>query len=421
MPMIYTVARIFTSEGVRHEGRPLYLEIVEQIRRLRIPARCHVVKGVAGCYENGEVATHGVEVLSCNLPLEITVILPRAESGRVLPLLESLVGEGLMTVEEREVYWHKARRRLVPPMVRVKDVMTARPRTLGKGAPATEAFRILLGAPYHGLPVVDDQSRPVGMVTHGDLFRRWDESLKVGLMDPAHSQALAKALEGLSVADVMGRPVVTTGQEDLLSTAVDQMLAKGLKRLPVVDGSGILKGILSRLDVFRTIMAAEPAWIREAQSGIRLEGPHCAADAMRLDTPTLPPEAPLEDALELIDTTSVRRVAVVDAGGVLRGLVSDRTLLGFFATHKAGFLEMLKERLSFRSLAERNQEVHAVLASRTVADVMRKDLVTVWEETPLAEALGRMVELRLKRIPVVDGQGRFRGMLTRDSILRAGS
>lgn len=419
MPMTYVLARIYTSESAKHEGRPLHLEVVELVRKQRIPARCHVVKGVAGCYESGEVATHGVEVLSYNLPLEITVILPRSEAGRVLPLLEALVDEGLMVVEEREVHWHKTRRRLVPPMARVKDVMTRNPKSLGRGAPAAEAFRTLLGAPFHGVPIVDDAQRPVGMVTHGDLFRRWDESLKVGLVDPAHAPALERALDGLSVADIMGWPVVVAREEDLLSRAVGTMLDHGLKRLPVVDGEGRLTGILSRLDVFRTMMSAEPVWIREPEPGIRLEGAHRAADAMRQDTPTLPPEAPLDDALELIDTTSVRRVAVVDADGVLKGLISDRVLLGLFASHRAGFLELLKERLSFRTLAGRNAEVRKVLGSSTVADVMRKDLVTVTEDAPIGEALRLMVERRLKRIPVVDGRGRFKGMLTRDSILRA--
>jgi len=38
----------------------------------------------------------------------------------------------------------------------------------------------------------------------------------------------------------------------------------------------------------------------------------------------------------------------------------------------------------------------------------------------IEEAIGLMVDRSLKRLPVVDSEGRFAGMISRDSLLRAG-
>ncbi len=56
MPLNYTIARIFTSEAARCNGKPLYLEIVNLIHEQKISARCQVTQAVAGCYENGKNA-----------------------------------------------------------------------------------------------------------------------------------------------------------------------------------------------------------------------------------------------------------------------------------------------------------------------------------------------------------------------------
>ena len=51
---------------------------------------------------------------------------------------------------------------------------------------------------------------------------------------------------------------------------------------------------------------------------------------------------------------------------------------------------------------------------------MIRDVVTVCEDTPIAEAIRLMVEKGLKRLPVLDAQGLFKGMVSRDSLLRTG-
>jgi CBS domain-containing protein len=51
---------------------------------------------------------------------------------------------------------------------------------------------------------------------------------------------------------------------------------------------------------------------------------------------------------------------------------------------------------------------------------MTTGLVTAREEMLIEEAIALMIEKQLKRLPVVDGRGRFKGMISRASLLRTG-
>jgi len=90
----YCSITILTNEEARWKGRPLHDAVVNLVRGRKIAVRRHVTRGIAGCYENGEVATHSIVDLSANLPLEIRIVLPAAEVETLLSDLEPMVSEG---------------------------------------------------------------------------------------------------------------------------------------------------------------------------------------------------------------------------------------------------------------------------------------------------------------------------------------
>ena len=49
---------------------------------------------------------------------------------------------------------------------------------------------------------------------------------------------------------------------------------------------------------------------------------------------------------------------------------------------------------------------------------MKANITTVGEDAPIEEAIRIMTEKSLKRLPVLDSEGRFKGMISRDSLLR---
>lgn len=108
--MTYTIIEIFTSEEARWHGSPLYEAIVRVVAHEKSDARCIVTRGVAGCFESGEVASHHVLDISYNMPVKIEIILPPRDLERVLPHVEEMVSDGIVMVQEREISLHRTRR-----------------------------------------------------------------------------------------------------------------------------------------------------------------------------------------------------------------------------------------------------------------------------------------------------------------------
>jgi CBS domain-containing protein len=417
----YKAIEIFTSEQAKSGKKPVAEAVIEYIRGLKIPARCIVTRGIAGCYENGEIATGRLEILSYNLPIRIYIVLPEGDCARALSGLDPLVGDGIIALHDLTVTTHRVANAFFPRQLKVRDVMTSAPQSVHTHSPLITAVKMLLGSIFTGLPVVDQKRRPVGVITQGDLIVKGGLPVRLGLVensDEHRREAMLKPLASRSAAEVMTAPPITIAEDRPLVEAVDLMLGKGVKRLPVVDGEGRLAGMLSRLDIFRTVMREAPDWNAFRAQRIDVRHLKTVADIIRRETHIVTPETTLDEVLQVIDRNDIQRVAVVDGEGLLLGLISDRDMLFFFKADPEGIWRRLTK--ATHPFARDTGEMGRSLAETTAGAIMHTGLITVREETTIEEAIELMVQKRLKRLPVIDGDGRFQGMVSRDSLLRAG-
>lgn len=138
-----------------------------------------------------------------------------------------------------------------PGWWRVRDVMTAPAVHVVPTTTREEIADLLVEHGVSGLPVVDDEGRPVGVVTEADLVR--------GIADPAAGRSApgagapppgeATSGSGETAASLMTRPAVTATPDDDLPSTARRLLAAGCRRLPVVADDGRLVGIVSRRDL----------------------------------------------------------------------------------------------------------------------------------------------------------------------------
>jgi CBS domain-containing protein len=148
----------------------------------------------------------------------------------------------------------------------VSDVMTRDPITAYPDTPLTDVIRILAERRISGLPVIDRDGKLVGVISETDLM--WRESgvtpppyimlldSVIYLENPArYERELHKAL-GQTVGEVMTRNPITITPDKLLQEAARLMHENGVHRLPVLDESNRVVGILTRGDIVRT-MASE--------------------------------------------------------------------------------------------------------------------------------------------------------------------
>jgi CBS domain-containing protein len=135
----------------------------------------------------------------------------------------------------------------------VRDVMSDHPVSVRKTASFKEIAARLRELGLSGFPVVDDDGKVVGVVSEADMLVK--EALEGGyhgvrglIAATVHSKARHKA-GGVTAEDLMTSPAVTVSPHDTVEHAAQLMYARGLKRLPVVDASGRLTGIVSRTDI----------------------------------------------------------------------------------------------------------------------------------------------------------------------------
>ncbi|MFG2125243.1 CBS domain-containing protein [Streptomyces sp. NPDC048710] len=137
----------------------------------------------------------------------------------------------------------------------VNDVMTSTVVALRTGAAFKEIVRTMREWRVSALPVLDGGGRVVGVVSEADLLPK--EEYREG--DPGrygqlgHPADLRKA-DGVTAEELMTAPAVTVAPDATLAHAARVMARSRVKRLPVVDDEGALKGIVSRSDLLTVFL-----------------------------------------------------------------------------------------------------------------------------------------------------------------------
>jgi PII-like signaling protein len=94
--------RIFIGESDRWQGKPLYQAIVERVREEGL-AGTTVLRGIEGFGADSRLHTARILRLSADLPVVIEIVDSAEQIERILPMLDEMVGEGMVTLERVEV------------------------------------------------------------------------------------------------------------------------------------------------------------------------------------------------------------------------------------------------------------------------------------------------------------------------------
>ena len=139
------------------------------------------------------------------------------------------------------------------------------------------------------------------------------------------------------------------------------------------------------------------------------------SQVMRREVTTVSPETPVDQLVTLLLKRGHRSLPVVDAQGHLLGIITDGDLLRRSGEAvRPGLLRRLAG--LFTSRGEPSTPLPP--SHETAAQLMSAPAITVTPETPLEEALGLMLRHGIKRLPVVDREGRLLGLLGRGSLLQ---
>jgi PII-like signaling protein len=106
IPTESQLLRIFIGESDRHDGKPLYEAIVLKARELHL-AGATVLRGAMGFGPSSRIHTAKILRLSIDLPLIIEIVDSEDKINSFLPVLDGMMGGGLVTLESVKVIHYR--------------------------------------------------------------------------------------------------------------------------------------------------------------------------------------------------------------------------------------------------------------------------------------------------------------------------
>ena len=139
----------------------------------------------------------------------------------------------------------------------VSQIMAKDVKSLSPGMDAKEALELLFKIQISGLPVIDENGKLVGMFTEKEILSYILPSYieKVGRFiyeeNPKSTKRKFMELSKIKVSQLMRKDAVITTEDTTLCEAARIMLTQKARRLPVVDKTGKVAGIVARCDILK--------------------------------------------------------------------------------------------------------------------------------------------------------------------------
>lgn len=127
------------------------------------------------------------------------------------------------------------------------------------------------------------------------------------------------------------------------------------------------------------------------------------SEAMTGSPVAIPESTPVRDALAILETMEIRHLPVVDAKGILTGMVSERDLHSFYAPR----IELAGD-WAEKARFKLDQPVSSVMITRPIA---------VEDDAPLEKAIETLLAEKVSAVPVVHN-GKLMGIVSYVDLLR---
>lgn len=399
--------RMYLDERDSAEGQPLYLVVLDRLRR-EGASGATVLRGIAGFGAGHRLRTAGIADFSQQTPIVIEW-LDRAERVmRVLPALDEVLGDALITIEEIRAY-RAALRSSGPFGSRsVADVVRGDIATVPPEMPLAAALDYLARLRQPMLAVIDGQ-RLVGVIIPEDVGRFGAMPLDaLAELNDAERSAVLARVATRSVRDAMREPR-TIYIESPLAHTVNLLLEWGLDALPVTDSEGRLAGVFGVEQALRAALDGDQAsrHVRDA------EPPPPVSLIMQMLVPTASVGVDAATVLLQVLRSATRTVVLVNGFSPV-GVISvpEATRRVRESLRSAWIAALLGDLSPLTALA-------GTSAGGMTAEDLAVSPPMILSRASEYDAIRALLDGEKQHLVVIDGEGRLAGMVTRRGLLRA--
>lgn len=160
-------------------------------------------------------------------------------------------------------------------------------------------------------------------------------------------------------------------------------------------------------DDLRKIYAIAARYARQ-----RISGGVLVRDAMTRNVIKVCEDADIDEVTTLLSEHRISGLPVVDDQNRVTGMVTEADLLAMSGMKKGyTFKDIIRHLLG--------EPLSGPKRSQRLRDVMTSPAITTGPEADIRDVASTIEEKRIKRLPVVDGQGRLIGVISRADIVRA--
>ncbi|MDD1645332.1 MAG: CBS domain-containing protein [Methanomicrobiales archaeon] len=272
------------------------------------------------------------------------------------------------------------------------EVMAIATRTVVSIPPTSSimgAIEKMTGCGFRRLPVTDAGTRQLrGIVTAGDIIDLMGGGSRYNLVQKKHAGNLLAAINE-SVREIMTTQVVTVSGDARIQAVADLIVGKKVGGLPIVNGEGILEGIVTERDVMKVLTSEKRSTTVE--------------EVMSTALTVTSPESPIGAATRQMIGNRFRRLPVVK-DDVLFGIITATDVMKYLGTGAV-----------FEKLVTGNVAEVMALPVRTLVS---GDLSTISPDRSLNEAAREMLQKNVGSLPVIE-DARLVGLITEFDLVKA--
>jgi len=261
--------------------------------------------------------------------------------------------------------------------------------TIPPTMPVIDAVKTMLNHGFRRLPIADAGTKHLlGIVTSNDIVDFLGGGKRHLIIKNKYRGNLLAAVNG-SISEIMETNVVSLNVKDSLKDALDTMMKEKIGGIPITDGDGIVKAIISEKD-FVFLMSG-------IVTGKTVEG------YMSKKIVTAPSDMSIGAATRSMINHGFRRLPVL-RDNVLIGIITASDIMSFL-----GSGDMFD-----RLVTGNAREVFEV----SVSTLVKRDIIFTKSDIDLGEAANVMLDKDVGSLPVLE-EGELKGIITERDIVRA--